>query len=396
MQWRQANPCVRKSIAVLIVGITVALGSPAHSQQFDPAPSKDHPLLEVKLATFGYDSTSSTRHLLKVDFTDSSHLALAWGTLDDPALAKKRGIFAPNRAHLHILVLDVRTGQKQGIKDWSTSFPFFRFLGASGGKFLTCTGNALRLFSPNFEVLLEKTLLSDRDCQSPSIWPAEAVSPSRRTLLLSSYANDSFENNLLDLETFSEIANWTEKFSTLGISDHWQTGSCGPRQELCIRGLGRSWELFRPSGLNMELNPFKLAAPVFANDDTLVVKAWNKMAVVRVDSTVLFQVELPRGRSFGEAVSSSEGKRFAVIENRQRGVRNDFLDIYPLTSNDRVVVYSIPERRAIYAVKVEGSSPWPPWETHRNQLALSPDGLLLAVVCDGIFKLYRLPDINSQ
>ncbi len=144
------------------------------------------------------------------------------------------------------------------------------------------------------------------------------------------------------------------------------------------------------------MKDFKLKSPLFVNDRTLVIEAGNEMAVVEVDGKVLFQVGLPKKRSFGKPVRSSGGERFAIIEDRLRGLTNETLDMYAFPSNDRVVVYSIPDRRAIYAIKVKGESPWTPWVIHRNQVALSTDGNLLALVADGILKVYRLPDRVSR
>jgi hypothetical protein len=115
------------------------------------------------------------------------------------------------------------------------------------------------------------------------------------------------------------------------------------------------------------------------------------MAMVSVDGTVLFRRKLPVKQSFGTLATSIRGERFAIIENRLRGLTNEFLDMYPFPSNDRAVIYSIPDRRPIYVVKVSGTSPWSPWDSHVNQLALSPDGTLLAVVSNLTLKVYRLP-----
>jgi hypothetical protein len=116
------------------------------------------------------------------------------------------------------------------------------------------------------------------------------------------------------------------------------------------------------------------------------------MLVVAADGTQLFHVELGKKRSVEGAVTSVGGERFAVIEDKERGLTSQPLDISAFPSNDRAVVYSIPDHRAIYSVKVKGTSPWPPWEAHTNQLALSPDGTLLAVITDGILRIYRLPE----
>jgi hypothetical protein len=359
----------------------------APPQDPESALSKDHPLLEVDLRNLGYKTFEGEKHLLTfVDFTDINRLAVAWLTLDAPAVAKKTGPRTPEPAHLHVFVLDAKTGQKQGSQEWSTpSYPV-GFLGVYDGKFLVCTGNVLRLFSASFESIRERHLPNDHDCRS--------ISPNRQLLLLSSYASGtSHQNTLLDVGTFAAVTEWTEKERTYDISSHWLLGGCGKPLKICIRGIDQSWRPFQRVGMDQQFEDFRNKSAFFVNDGTIVVEAWHEMAVATVDGALLFRVIL-KHRSFGWTLASGGGERFAVIENRQRGITWPGLDMYAFPSNDRVVVYSVPDRRAIYAVKVKGTSPWSPWESHVNQLALSPDGTLLAVVSDEVLKVYRLPGSN--
>ena len=226
---------------------------------------------------------------------------------------------------------------------------------------------------------------------SPLLWVTWGVSPSRRSLLLLSRAGQSFQNTLLNSETFTPIDNWTQKQTSIDISDHWMVGQCDQPVGICIRGVSQSWQPFKAVGLGGKLNRYTNKSPRFVNDRSLVIHADNEMAVVSIDGTVLFQRKLPEKQTFGTLVTSSGGERFAIIENKLRGLTNEFLDMYPFPSNDRVVVYSILERRAIYVVKTNGTSPWSPWGPHVNQLALSPDGTLLALISDRVLKVYRLP-----
>jgi hypothetical protein len=380
----------------MLAGLAAVSGVAAQSQDFDPILSKDRPLLELDLGKFGYDTSSATNRLPKfVDFTDFNRLALGWVTLDDPSLAGKTGELTARPAHLHVLVLDARTGRKEGMQEWSTPSRPVRFAGVGGGKFLICTASTLRLLSADFEVIREENLPGESACFSPFFWGGWGVSPSKRYLLLSSRSGQSYENNSFDLETFASVAHWTEKRRTNDISDHWLAGLC-EQGEMCIREMDQPWRTFHPEGLGKQLSNFKPKSPFFVNDRLLVIEAANEMAAVDVDGKVLFQARLPKKRSFGSPTRSSGGERFAILENRQRGLTNQTLDMYAFDSNDRVVVFSIPERRAIYAVEVKGRSPWAPWEAHRNYVALSPDGALLAVAAGGLLRVYRLPERNSR
>jgi hypothetical protein len=394
MRWRSAKTGINCVAGVILAGLAAVSGVRAQPQDLDPILNKDRPLLEIDLGKFGYDTSSATNRLPKfVDFTDLNRLALGWVTLDDSALADKTGSQTARPAHLRVLVLNARTGAKEGLQAWSTPSTPIRFAGIGEGKFLICTASTLRLLSGSFEVIREENLPGDGACFSPFFWGGWGISPSKRYLLLSSYSERSYQNSLFELETFTSVAQWAEKRRTNDISDHWQAGLC-ERGEMCIRGMSEPWRTFHSDGLDKQLDDFKPKSPLFVNDRMLVIEAGNEMAAVDVDGQVLFQVRLPKKRSFGRPVRSTGGERFAIMENRQRGMTNEVLDMYAFASNDRVVVFSIPDRRAIFAVGVKGRSPWPPWEEHRNYMALSPEGTLLAVVTDGLLKVYQLPASN--
>ncbi len=393
MIWQPSVAAFAKSVAIVFLAATVGFVGRGYSQDLEPAPTRDQPLLELDVHKFGYEPFTSgdMRWQTFVDFTDDNHLAVAWLTPDNPMSAKKTRMATPQPAHLNVLILDAVTGEKKGQQTWSTpSFPV-RFLGGRDGQFITCTGNDLRLYSPTFEVLRKQQLQNELGCLTPSLWGAPGVSPSRRSLLLSSRAGYSFQITLLNFETFALIDNWTQKRTPIDISDHWLVGQCDEPEGLCIRGMTRGWQPFKPVVLGGKLDKYTNKSPRFVDDQTLVIHANNEMAVVSVDGTVLFQRKLPEKHTFGTLVTSSRGGRFAIIENRQRGLTNEPLDMYAFPSNDRAVVYSIPDRRPIYAVKLNGTSPWSPWDPHVNQLALSPDGTLLAVVSSLTLKVYRLP-----
>src|SRR6266851_4521466 len=249
---------------VMLAGLGAVSGIQAQSQDFDPILSKDRPLLEVDLGKFGYDTSSATNRLPKfVDFTDFNRLALGWVTLDDPSLAGKTGSLTARPAHLHVLVLDARTGRKEGMQEWSTPSRPVRFAGVGGGKFLICTESTLRLFSASFEVIREENLPGDSACFTPFLRGGWGISPSKRYLLVSSYSARSYQNNLLDLETFASVAHWTEKRPTNDISDHWLAGFCGEPGEMCIREMDQPWRTFHPEGLDKQMNDFKPKSPFF-------------------------------------------------------------------------------------------------------------------------------------
>lgn len=389
MNWR-LPPRKARNIVAVIFSIFIFL-EPALSQESIQT-TKDRPLLEIDLRKFGYEAFPFRWHLHKaVDFTDSSHIAVAWVTGEHGSV-RKQGKLATGQ--LHVTILDARTGQQQGSHAWPPASVPFRFLGVRDGKFLIGIGGTVRLVGPTFEVIHEENLGTDSNCP---ICGELTLSVNRRVLLLSRrHPGPNYANKLVESETFSSIADWSESLAIADISESRLLAYCGKPREVCIRVLDGSWLPFHPNGLDKETSDTLKASAHFVNDTTLLIEAWKQIVVATVDGGVLFQMDLPKNRSFGSVITSSDGERFAVIENRMRGVTNPSLDMYAFPSNDQIIVYSIPDRHAIYAVKVNGDSPWFPWESHVNYFALSPDGGLLAIISNGILKVYRLPENNSQ
>lgn len=395
MTLRAIESAFPKLVALCVVGFTIALLPEVRSQNAEPPPGKDKPIVDIDLHKFGYERYRNTHTIWPtfVYFIDVQNLALAWVTPDDREAAARTGILTPTPAHLHVLLLDAVTGQKRGSQDFPVPSSPIRFFGTRDGKFLTCTGNVLRLFSSDFSPLLEKHDLHDQGCTA-SFSREIGVSPSRQTLLLSYPSGKDRGTALLRIETFSVVADWTDQSTVRDISDHWLVGHCGETREVCIREIDHPWQPFRLSDLGERWDtPLQLR---FVDDETLAVTVANKMTVVTVGGNPVFRSELAKNEVFGELtseslVTSTDSRRFAVMENRLRGWQSAFLDMYHIRANDRIVVYSIPDRRAVYAVKVRGTSPWTPWHDRRNQFALSQDGTLLAVVCDDVLRVYRLP-----
>jgi hypothetical protein len=153
-------------------------------------------------------------------------------------------------------------------------------------------------------------------------------------------------------------------------------------------------------------NPYSISVPDyqppgeigygFVNEGTIAGFAGNSLALETVEGTELFNSTLPeRGLylpSWKMTATSTHGDRFVVILDRSRGLNNPNLDLYPLQSQDRVVVYGISKRTVIFSIKIKGISPWPTQTLEVwNVIALSPDGRLLGIVSDEGVRVYVLP-----
>jgi hypothetical protein len=373
-------------VAVVLCGVTAGK---------EPPPTKDHPLWKIDVSNFGYERypRRMVRPLrLFVDFTDNDHVAIAWVSPDTTKENRKQAPRVGELAHLHVVILDAKTGRKQIQKDWSTPyFPIPRLFGIPDGRLLICTDGSLRLLSPTLDVVREHGLPSHADCTKVGF----QRSPSRRTLLLSTLAEHSRQMELLNAETFATLSSWTESWEaanqkgTSGLSDDWLVGYCGERIELCVRRFDEPWQPFHPAGPDAAM-PDHVRIPASFVSNELLAIVGKSAAVIDVNGKVLFEIKVEKKHWLQLPVTAAGGEKFLVIESRLRGLRSEPLDMYPFQSEDRAIVYSVKDHLDDFSIKLEGTSPWSPWHIHDNFLSLSPDGVFLAIVSDGVLTIYAL------
>jgi len=152
------------------------------------------------------------------------------------------------------------------------------------------------------------------------------------------------------------------------------------------------WKPFGFSGPENQPPTRVLGRGYFVNDDTILICRLNDLAVANVNGSALFRVNLPKDRSCenNRPAPSNDGQRFAIMESKRLPM-NEFFDMGLFWTDDKILVYDAFARRVIFAVKVEGASQWPSTRTHTNEFSLSPDGDRLALVSDGVLKVYKLP-----
>jgi hypothetical protein len=392
-----------QSLTTTLLAASLILSAKAQQQSTEFPLDAERPLFKIDLRRFGYEewTVRKTQHFIQtywinsLGFTDNGNIAVAWLTLDNSSGPKLKEGQAPQPepAHLHAVFLDATNGQKKALQEWPVpSFPV-HFLSLRDREFLICTGDSLRLFSSNFEVLStrdSKPSNGGAGCTSPFAF-ARTISPSSRSIFLSYQDGRTYKNQLLDSRTFASVASWADARGWTEFADHWLVGTCGEPKTTCIRRIDQDWKPIQveKQSYNREVR--------FLNDSALLVRTKEGVSVYATDGSILFTLTLPKDRFVGQIVTSTGGERFAIIADRMRGLTNQQLDMYPFQTNDSVFVYSIPEQRIISEVKIKGTSPWTPWNWHSNQVALSPDGTLLAIESSDTLKIYKLPgDSVSQ
>ena len=262
-----------------------------------------------------------------------------------------------------------------------------------------------QLFSPDLKLIQARQLPGTSSCGNNCTLPSHVVSPDKSRWLICScldcsgdWSGRKYQNTLIDTDHLQAISTFGDPRLIRGISSHRLVADGDQEGELYVRTLEESWTPLRPIGLGEqfgERGKYKHQGawfPSFINDATLLIEAGGSMAIVSVEGTVVFQQQLSTNRFFSDQVAPAGGDRFAVVETRLRGPSSEALDM-AFDAADRVVVFSVADRKAIFAVKVEEVSAWDILtnKARTNQIALSPDGQLLAIVSNETLRIYKLP-----
>ncbi len=393
--------CCKLLLLLLCIGACLLPISRAQTNQ--PPLSQAPPIWSDKPTKVGYDPSMFSKFRptvggdrVRIQFLDNQRLALAWLT-PDKIEGKLIGPLDDVPSHLHLTILDAHTGQQISNHEWSCSSAGVNLAYTASGQWLLSSSQTITLYSPSFDKV--------RDLQNVRTWRRfpTFVSPSGRTFL--SYPSNSHgasSAQLRDSATFEVVDSWNDdRFAEayIAYSDHFilaQVAKPRTPQQLYLRKIGGDWNPYSVHGSQ----PAERRSFGFVNDNTIAgFRVPGKELVMEtVDGADVFSSTVPESglylASWSTSATSTRGERFAVILDRLRGLRIETLDMYPFQSEDRVIVYSIPQRSAIFSVKVKGASPWPTFSPSHfvwNRIALSPDGQLLGIVSDEGVRVYVLP-----
>jgi hypothetical protein len=378
--------------AVLLVAAPIVT-----AQSGSPDLASEPPTWSAKAKQIGY-SMSDFKNFrptvggdtVKIQFLDSNRVAFFWLTPDVPP-KKVVGPVTAVPSRLHVSIFD--TGQRRSYHEWACSSVGVNIAYTASGQWLLSSGHSVTLYSPSFDKV--------RDLQNIRTQMFHTlISPSGRTFL--AFTSDSTQ--LRDSATFEVLDSWKDALvakAQFAYSDRYILAQITePRtpQHLYLRELNGSWTSFAVS--DQDSKPARGTTYGFVNQDALVGFPAHELVLETVGGTELFRSTVPEAdlymASWSTSATSIKGERFAVVLDRLRGLRNEYLDMYPFQSEDRVIVYGIRQRAAIFSVKIKGLSPWPrpTFEPSRpvfNRIALSPDGRMLGIVSDEGVRVYALP-----
>jgi len=346
------------------------------------------PLWHTDLQQYGYDEEQSWRegmNKVSVAFTSDRALSLTYHIGLDHTL--------------HAIFFDALTGEKRAVQSWSESS---EFLPTHNGSFLVRNNDGLALYSPGFERL--RQLPVDCSHQRYGNWCYDVwVSPRGRVIFINQGSMGSFTLRKLDADTLDQLGSWTSQRRFLfefkadrdSIADERivTTGNDFHPKALYITDIDRRWPSVRDSRFVLVADPnwheiyrVKLGLvglPTFIADDLLALCGARSVVLLKPDGSILFEDHTVRWPDYlvGKVVGSSGGRRFAVKVATQLGNFSDFPDIHRFVG---VVAYGVPERKAIF--KVDHKAAW------AEDLALSPDGSILAVQHGSSLDLFRVPE----
>ena len=370
------------------------------AQTKQPPPSQERPLWSIKpkragypLPTYSHPGAKVGRDRVKIQFLDDQRLALAWATRDQIS-EKPVGPANDVPSHLHLAILDAHTGHQIVNHGWPCSSVGVNFAYTASGQWLLSSDQTVTLYSSSFDEV------RDLDNVRTESW-GTFISASGRTFLTRVQdSHGGWSVQLRDSSSFEVLDSWNDARSAnfrLTYSDHFILGQMVNSlqfQNLYLRKVGGDWT---PYSISIpDSRPKGEIGYGFVNDVTIAAFAGPQLELETVEGAELLNATLPEDGLFlptwSATATSTGGERFAVILDRLRGINSPTLDLYPVPSEDRVVVYSLSKRSAIYSVRVRGISWWvaqahPVW----NVIALSPDGQLLGIVSDEGVRVYVLP-----
>jgi hypothetical protein len=386
--WASMRSIVRNVLTCFVIASAVALVGSFRMLASGHPTERTVPLWHADLQQYGYNEKTSWRegmNHVSVAFTSDRMLTLAYQVGSEHAL--------------HAIFFEARTGEKRATRSWSQAS---ELLPIHNGNFLVRDNDGLALYSPDFELL--RQLHVDCSRQRYGNWCYDVwTSPDGGVIFINQGTLSSFTLRKMNADTFSQLGLWISQRTFLGVPEIDRdsisnekiatTGNNFNPKSLYIRDIDRPWPSVSESRLVLVADPNwhevyhvkrgLIGSPTFIADDAIALCGARSVTLLKTDGSVLFEHHTVRWPDYlvGKIVGSSGGRRFAMKVATQLGNFSDFPDIHRFLG---VVVYGVPEQKVIF--KVDHKAAW------AEDLALSPDGSILAVQHGSSLDVFRIPE----
>jgi hypothetical protein len=389
--------------AAVILVVILSLATPHLRSAVHSVPANPPPLWTIDLAQYGYqgrppiklsnaDNWGGATYNQGVVFTDPETLAAYFVVHEDPPGATADRKPLPTDPY-RLVVVFFNSATHEFIKKMSWIMPGnaqyvspANFFPATNGRFVVRYADTLALYSSSFKCITWRKIGYGIDI---------IASPAGDTLLL--------------LETRQTDGRWTQKLEIvdtdrLATVKSWTTTPDHRAEALWGQQIvARNRSSTSIQLLDADLRPWfgsDVGGPTFLGPDTLAVLgdgAVQNVMAVSTDGKVLRKFDLGLEESDGPIVGSRDGQRYAIPTMRWGVGRKNNPD------SVRARVFSLDRDAAILTLDVTlhtngGPDSFSPEGDSRfgaGGLALSADGLLLAVKSGGIVQLYSVPAPGS-
>jgi len=323
-------------------------------------------------------------------FIDSKALIATFITREDVTTLARRdqpGEASPLR--LHAIFLNAGAGKVQATKEWPITRSRGGVVATGDGRFAVLTPAMIAAYSPSLELVKDFRLSSQ---QQSHLWNFH-VSPSGKSILVEYHYPEAAYQWLNSDSLQPQDALWSESMPVLSVSDDNEIASFRDTYAKAER-INIFEALIQPRN-GAERTVCRTFAgqvascgdPEFVSNDVLaLVMPHGFNLVSKTGGDALLKVSFRDDEWLGRPLyPSADGKRLAVTVWEHKG-GSVFFDISSHSVLKRIVVYDLHNRQVVCTLDAKQQK-----IKDVSGVALSPDGSLVAVLTDGIVKVYQVP-----
>lgn len=389
-----------------------SLATNARSKTVHDSPAQ---LWELNVRALGYvpytvyDIGNRRGALGQFSFTEDDRIVVTFvsHTLSDTL--SRRDQPDTSGLQLHALFVNAKTGEVGTKQEWSTPSRRSGVIEAPGGNFLVVRPDKLILYSPALQILKELEIPVTREAPKDD-WQL-LRSPGGKFLLIDYELASSdkllcFEvrDELINLENLQVTHSWSQfgrvaweniPGPCLAPSEHPQIqfwsgvsddGFLLTTDSAGAPAIGQLNSTFHVLCSHTNSN---CRGGSFINNQTVLVSppphTGRPVALISTKGEILPIYELGQREILRSVARSARGERFAISVERSKG-GSELLGIAPDWSEEKIMIYDIPSHKWICTLDAKKQG-----ITKISELALSPDGSLLALVDqDGVLEVFAI------
>ena len=357
------------------------------------SPSVDSPIPLWSTPDFGMGSPSSSTltqrkgpysallatNLAGIAFLDGKHIIVHEVEVDPTQLSSRRSPDISRPFRLHTILLDASSGKLLLSKEWGTRVHESSVYATNGGALLG-TGNILRLLRSADLEEYQKITLPEPPCIC-----VVSVSASQKTVMLNCIdqrANVS-HFDVLDGSALKIKYSWSESpplYHHYSISDTGIAPADFNKPKIIVSEFGsKRWNSIG------EGNGTVPNLPTLVSDELLVDNR-SKFLLISIDGRLLMTSQPPTKDNIPSGVSKivvAQGGGFVAVASQNNDVRTHlFTEASISLRSVDVAVYDLTLKQCVLNVE------FAPLPTNDYDLALSPDGSMLAILDDRKISVY--------